>query len=193
MRTILGFLFIFVLLVILAIAVSGPSITFAPGPHNKDLSETNSTQTTMRISSSFFENNQMIPVKYTCDGDNINPPLSISDVPDDAKTLALIVDDPDAPIGLWVHWIVWNITPDTREIAENFVPKGATEGMTDFGKPGYGGPCPPDSEHRYFFKVFALDTELNLDPKADKEALEEAMVGHVLDRAELVGLYKRKQ
>ncbi len=145
----------------------------------------------MEIKSSAFKHNEMIPEKYTCDGENINPPLSFSDIPNGTKTLALIVDDPDAPNGLFVHWTLWNISPVTKEIQEHSVPKGAVEGVTGFGKAGYGSPRPPDGEHRYFFKLYALDMELNLSPDADKETLEEAMVGHVLDKTELVGLYAR--
>lgn len=145
----------------------------------------------MKIESSAFTNNTAIPKKYTCDGKNVNPPLSVSAVPKGTKSLAIIVDDPDAPVGLWVHWTVWNISLSTKSISENSVPKGGVEGVTSFGRPGYGGPCPPDGEHRYFFKLYALDTELNLSPEADKEMLEEAMVGHILDKAEFVGRYER--
>ncbi|OHA00167.1 MAG: kinase inhibitor [Candidatus Sungbacteria bacterium RIFCSPHIGHO2_02_FULL_47_11] len=150
----------------------------------------------MRLESSAFKHSESIPKKFTCDlpaqaGGNVNPPLSFSQVPAETKSLALIVDDPDAPVGLWVHWILWNIPPDTKSIKEHSVPKGAMEGTTSAGKPGYRGPCPPDGEHRYFFKLYALDVELGLPPTADKDALEEAMVGHVLDKAELIGLYAR--
>ncbi len=145
----------------------------------------------MKIISSAFAHNQSIPPKYTCDGENINPPFVLSEVPKDAKTLVFIVDDPDAPVGLWVHWTLWNISPDSREISENSKPKGAVEGVTSFGSSGYGGPCPPDGEHRYFFKIYALDTGLDLPENTCKEELEEAMMGHVLDKAELVGLYSR--
>ena len=145
----------------------------------------------MRLESSAFKHSESIPKKYTCDGENINPELLIRDVPDGTKSLALIVDDLDAPVGLWVHWVVWNISPETKIIKEHSVPKGAMEGATSAGKPGYRGPCPPDGEHRYFFKLYALDTEINLPPDADKDSLEEEMVGHVLDKAELIGLYSR--
>lgn len=146
----------------------------------------------MKIKSSAFAHNGRIPSKYTCDGENKNPPLFISQIPKGAKSLALIMDDPDAPMGLWSHWILWNISADTEEIKESSVPQGAVEGMTNFGKPGYGGPCPPDGEHRYFFKVYALDTELNLSPNIGKEELEEMLVGHVLDKSELIGFYSRQ-
>jgi len=147
----------------------------------------------MKLTSSAFQHNGSIPPKYTCDGDDVNPPLLISEVPKGAKSLLLIADDPDAPVGLWVHWTMWNISPDTEKIIENFPkpPQGAVEGLTSFGRFGYGGPCPPDGEHRYFFKLYALDTELILSPDADKVMLEEEMVGHVLEKAELVGKYVR--
>jgi Raf kinase inhibitor-like YbhB/YbcL family protein len=113
------------------------------------------------------------------------------DVPSTARSLVIIVDDPDAPAGTWVHWTVWNIAPDTRSIPENAVPVGAVEGITSFGAQGWGGPCPPAGTHRYFFKLFALDTVLKLDASADKAVLEKAMGGHVLAKAERLGLYQR--
>ena len=106
--------------------------------------------------------------------------------------MVLIMDDPDATHGLWVHWVLWNISPDTKEIPENSVPAGAAEGMTSFGKPGYGGPCPPSGTHRYFFKLCALNKKLELSPSAGKVELEEVMAGQVLDQAELIGLYSRQ-
>ena len=145
----------------------------------------------MKLSSPVFENNQSIPAKYTCDGEDINPPLQISEVPEGTKSLVLFVDDPDAPMGTWDHWIVWNINPSVSFIEENSVPEGGVQGMNDFGKQPYGGPCPPSGTHRYFFKFYALDNELELDSSSKKEALERAMEGHILDKAELIGLYKR--
>lgn len=147
----------------------------------------------MVIASSVFENNGMIAPKYTCDGDNVNPPLDFSEIPDGAKTLVLIMDDPDAPGETWVHWLVWNISPNTVEIGENTVPEGAVAGVTSFGKAGYGGPCPPSGTHRYFFKLYALDIELDLPGDADKTELEEAMEGRVIEKAELLGLYSREK
>ena len=108
------------------------------------------TESDMKITSSAFQNNAKIPSKYTCDGENVNPPLQFLDVPNDAKSLVLIVDDPDAPSKTWVHWVVYNIGTKTSEVKGNSVPEGGIEGMTDFGKPGYGGPCPPSGVHRYF-------------------------------------------
>lgn len=148
-------------------------------------------ESNMKITSSAFENNGLVPKKYTCDGENINPPLEISDVPENAQSLVLIIDDPDAPMGTWTHWTVWSIDPKTTEITENNVPAGAVEGVTDFGRPGYGGPCPPSGTHRYFFKIYALDTRLNLTSGDDKRKLENAIQGHILTQAEIVGLYGR--
>jgi hypothetical protein len=144
----------------------------------------------MKITSSAFENQGQIPSKYTCDGEDINPPLKFENVPKQAQTLALIADDPDAPSGTWVHWTIWNIPVSADGIAEGAKPLGI-EGMTSFGSKGYGGPCPPSGSHRYFFKLYALDTELNLDTDADKEALESAMQGHIIEQAELMGNYSR--
>lgn len=145
----------------------------------------------MRLTSSAFENNQTIPAKYACGDDDINPPLAIADVPAEAKSLVLIVDDPDAPAGTWVHWVVWNIRPDSKKIEENSVPAEAEQGVTSFGKAGWGGPCPPDREHRYFFRLYALDTKLNLPPRANREQAEKAMKTHIVDKTELMGRYKR--
>lgn len=149
------------------------------------------SSSTMHLTSTTFEHNSIIPSKYTCDGDNISPALAWSGVPADAKSLALIVDDPDAPDGLWVHWLMWDISASETGIAENSIPKDAVQGINSGGKAEYAGPCPPDHEHRYFFKLYALDIELDLPTTTDKEELEEAMVGHVLDHAELVGSYDR--
>ena len=148
--------------------------------------------TNMQLTSPAFQNNEYIPQQYTCDGANANPPLNILDVPSAAKSLVLIVDDPDAPRGDWVHWTVWNINPTTASIGENSVPNGAIEGQTDFGKPGYGGPCPPSGTHRYHFKLYALDKELTLDNRAAKQDLLKAMSEHVLGQSTLMGLYKRQ-
>ncbi|MEJ2696168.1 MAG: YbhB/YbcL family Raf kinase inhibitor-like protein [Candidatus Sulfobium sp.] len=146
----------------------------------------------LRIESPAFEGNGQIPQKYTCDGDDVNPPLKIGGVPASAKSLALIVDDPDAPGKTWVHWVVWNMTPDTSEIKEDSVPKGAAQGMNDFRKNSYGGPCPPSGTHRYFFKLYALDTVLELGSHSTKADLESAMRGHTVGQTELIGLYRRQ-
>jgi Raf kinase inhibitor-like YbhB/YbcL family protein len=143
----------------------------------------------LSVKSPAFENNKPIPVKYTCDGANINPPLTIEGAPEETKTLVLIVDDPDAPAGTFNHWGVWNIPPTTRKIKENTVP--GTEGISSYRKHAYGGPCPPYGTHRYFFKVYALDTQLDLKSNSTKRDVEKAMKGHVLAEGELMGLYSR--
>lgn len=154
----------------------------------------------MNISSPAFTHNSSIPAQYTCDGANVSPPLAVSGAPQGTQSLVLIHDDPDAPMGTlrqgseqaWVHWLLWNIDPQTREIPEGGVPAGAVEGTTSFRKTGYGGPCPPSGTHRYFFKLYALDVMLDLPPTAHIEQLEAAMAGHVIAQAELIGLYTRK-
>ncbi len=143
----------------------------------------------LEITSEAFKANAFIPSVYTCDGKNINPPIHIDRIPDEAKSLALIVDDPDAPGGMWVHWVVWNI-PLTHEIAENKIP--GIEGMNDFRRNHYGGPCPPSGTHRYFFKIYALDTVLELSSQTNKVELEKAMGEHIVGFGEMVGLYKKK-
>ncbi|MFC1749782.1 YbhB/YbcL family Raf kinase inhibitor-like protein [Pseudomonadota bacterium] len=149
------------------------------------------TNQNMKLSSSAFENDSDIPSQYTCDGQDINPNLKVEDVPQDAVSLVLIVDDPDAPVGDWVHWTLWSIPADISEISENSVPHGATEGLTDFGRSGWGGPCPPSGTHRYYFKLFALDIDLILDHSAKKADILDAMKGHIVDQTELIGLYQR--
>lgn len=145
--------------------------------------------TSLQVTSTAFSTGGMIPSQYTCDGANVNPPLDIQGIPEQAKSLALIVDDPDAPSGTWVHWVVWNI-PVTEFIEENTVP--GKEGLNDFKKHHYGGPCPPSGTHRYFFKVYALDALLDLPDNTKKAGLEKAMEGHIVASGELMGVYKRK-
>ena len=155
------------------------------------LSKEASGMGTIQITSTAFQNNGNIPRQYTCDGKDINPPLMIANCPQGTKSIALICDDPDAPIGTWVHWVIWNIDPGVKEIKENTVPQGAVQGINDFRKHAYGGPCPPSGTHRYFFKVYALDTMLGISPNSTKADLEKAMKGHILGQGELIGLYKR--
>ncbi|MEK7582186.1 MAG: YbhB/YbcL family Raf kinase inhibitor-like protein [Patescibacteria group bacterium] len=145
----------------------------------------------MKLSGTAFEEGDNIPSKYTCDGENINPPLAISSVPKGAKSLTLIMNDPDSPSGTWLHWSIWNIAPDTQKIDEHSVPSGATEGKTSFGNIGYGGPCPGSGEHRYFFKIYALDTTFDLPITTDEEKLLRVMGGHILEQTELMGKYER--
>ena len=137
---------------------------------------------------SVFSDGERIPSKYTCDGIDVNPSLEFIDVPKNAKSLVLIVDDPDSPSGIFTHWILWNISPNTKSIKENSVPKGAREGMNDFGNIGYDGPCPHSGEHRYRFKLFALNIELDLSDNSKKSDVERAMKGHIIDKVILTGL-----
>lgn len=153
---------------------------------------------TMKISvtSIAFKEGEMIPRKYTCDGDEVSPPLAWSGIPADTKSIALIADDPDAPRGDWVHWLMINIPPDVKGLPENIVPKetlenGATQGKNDGGGFGYGSPCPPSGTHRYYFKIYALDTKLNIGSALTKKSLLKAMEGHILAEGRLMGRYKR--
>ncbi len=144
----------------------------------------------MKIESEAFANNGNIPKTYTCDGVNINPPLLISNVPEKAKSLAIIVDDPDAPNGTWNHFIIWNIDPKIQKIEEGKL-KAGTIGGNSRGHLGYDGPCPPDGEHHYVFKLYALDKILDLPSGANKKELILSMDGHILEEAELIGKYNR--
>ncbi len=165
-----------------------PSITIKSTPTtNKIINPT----TNMKLTSSSFNNNESIPAQYTCDGENINPPLTISDIPENTKSLTLILDDPDAPSGTWDHWIVFNIPSDTRDIAQGQEPPGI-HGIDTARNTNYKGPCPPDREHRYFFKLYALDTQLDLPAGVSKKQVETAMNGHILSQTELIGRYQRQ-
>jgi hypothetical protein len=144
----------------------------------------------MKLASPSFTDGGPIPSKFTCDGEDVSPALEIADVPEQAKTLALIVDDPDAPGKTWLHWLVYDMTRRAH-IPEGGVP--GRQGMNDFGKKDYGGPCPPSGQHRYFFRLHALDTELSLQEGASRADVEEAMADHVVAKAELVGLYERSK
>jgi Raf kinase inhibitor-like YbhB/YbcL family protein len=144
----------------------------------------------MQVKSPAFENGGTIPARFTCDGSDISPPLEISDLPAATATLTLVMDDPDAPGGTFDHWLVWNIPPSTARVAEGVEPDGVA-GRTDFGRLGYGGPCPPGGTHRYVFTVYALDMILDLPEGASKSDLEVAMGGHILARAQLTGRYAR--
>jgi hypothetical protein len=152
----------------------------------------------MRIRSTAFANNAEIPADYTCEGRDRSPPLTFADVPAAAKSLALIVDDPDAPDPAapkmtWVHWVVYDIPPSTAGLPEGgALPPGARDGLNDWARIGYGGPCPPVGRHRYFFKLYALDTTLSFAHPPTKPQLEQAMKGHVLGHAELVGTFARR-
>ena len=154
---------------------------------------------TLKVTSSAFQQGGSIPSQYTCEGKDISPPLAWAGLPNNAKSVAMIVDDPDAPDPakpqrVYVHWVVYNIPPQTTSLAENAsktqMPAGAEQGKNDWGKPEYGGPCPPIGRHRYFFKLYALDTTLNLS-SAKKADVENAMKGHILAQAELMGTYQK--
>lgn len=145
----------------------------------------------MTISSAAFDDNEEIPTRFGRSFDDINPPLSFTEIPLDTVSLALIVDDPDAPGGTFTHWVVYNITPEEMDIGEGKTPKGAVRGVNDYGKFGYGGPMPPSGTHRYKFKLYALDRLIDVE-EATSEDLEEAMEGHILAKAELTGLFSAK-
>lgn len=151
----------------------------------------------MKITSPAFAHNTSMPSTYTCDGENVNPPLSFSDVPDNTISLVLLMDDPDVPKnlkpdGMWDHWVIYNIDPTVMKITENSMPPGSV-GLNTEGKNAFTGACPPDRQHRYFFKLYALDTRLDLSDsnKVTKQMVIDAMQGHVIDQAELIGLYER--
>ncbi len=144
----------------------------------------------MKITS-VFENNQKIPEKYTCDGFDFNPQIKIEGIPEKATSLALILDDPDSPSGVFTHWLVWNIPPQTTVIPEHSLPQGATQGLNDFGRSSYGGPCPHSGNHRYRFQIYALDTQVALPKTAKKGDLQLAITGHILDQDILTGTYSR--
>jgi Raf kinase inhibitor-like YbhB/YbcL family protein len=143
----------------------------------------------LTVKSPAFQPNSQIPKKYSCDGEDTNPPITIEGIPKESKSLALVVDDPDAPGGTFDHWVVWNIPPSTTKIAERSVP--GAEGLNSARQKRFMGPCPPSGTHRYFFKVYALDVELGLGAKSTKRDLEKAMQNHILAKGELIGLYHR--
>lgn len=143
----------------------------------------------MKIESPAFASNTIIPEKYTCEGEDNNPPLTITDVPGDAKSLALIMHDPDSPTGDWVHWTIWNLDPKTTSIPESLLPPEASQGVTSFKSIGYGGACPHDGTHRYVFDLYALDKQLDLGAGATREQLLQVIDGHVIETAQLVGIF----
>lgn len=160
--------------------------------------ETGGKAMNMKLTSSAFASGQPIPVKYTGQGKDVSPPLEWSGAPAGTKSFAIISDDPDAPVGTWVHWVIYNIPANVTKLDENVpakesLPDGTKQGVNDFGRIGYGGPMPPPGKaHRYFFKIYALDTTLNLKPRATKQDLLKAMEGHILAQGELMGTYQRK-
>lgn len=152
----------------------------------------------IKITSGAFEDGGIIPSKYTCDGEDISPPLHWEAVPDGTVSIAVISDDPDAPMGTWVHWVLFNLPPDTKELKENFpddetLADGTRQGITDFGATGYGGPCPPSGTHRYFFKIYALDKKIDVAAIVDKAKLLQEMEGHIIGQGQLMGKYQRQK
>jgi Raf kinase inhibitor-like YbhB/YbcL family protein len=189
-----GFVFAFAMLAFIACSnrpqqAALPQATPAPA-NQQPKSET-------KLTSTAFKEGEAIPRGYTCDGANVSPPLEWTGVPKSAKTIAVIVDDPDAPAGTWVHWVLYNLPAAGLGLIEN-TPQtetlngGGVQGKNDFGKIGYGGPCPPSGTHRYYFKFYALDSELALKPGATKADVEKAMEGHVVGQAQLMGTYRRE-
>jgi Raf kinase inhibitor-like YbhB/YbcL family protein len=167
-----------------------------PAPANVAAQPAQQQQTGMKVESAAFKEGQPIPRHYTCDGINISPPLEWSGVPKSTKTIAIVADDPDAPAGTWVHWVLYNLPAENIGLVENVpanenLKAGGFQGKNDFGKLGYGGPCPPSGIHRYFFKVYALDTDLPLKAGATKADVEKAMEGHIVTQAQLKGTYQR--
>ena len=160
---------------------SGGSPEICKGDENMDIQN-------IKVFSSAFESNDTIPRKYTCNAENINPPLEFRGIPEKAESLVLIIDDPDAPMKVFTHWIVWNIVPIAK-IDEDSIP--GVEGINDFWKIGYGGPCPPSGTHRYFFRVYALDKQLGLKAGKSRKELESEMTGHIIAEGELMGKYSK--
>jgi Raf kinase inhibitor-like YbhB/YbcL family protein len=164
-------------------------------PNSQSTPPAQSATPAIKLTSSVFSEGQKIPRQFTCDGINVSPPLEWTGVPKSAKTLAIVADDPDAPAGTWVHWVIYNVPADTMGMVENVpateeVAGGGVQGKNDFEKIGYGGPCPPSGTHRYFFKIYALDSELPLKAGATKSEVEKASEGHILARAQLMGTYR---
>ncbi|MBJ6799820.1 YbhB/YbcL family Raf kinase inhibitor-like protein [Geomonas propionica] len=143
----------------------------------------------LKLVSSAFKQAGQIPSLYSCDGSDTSPPLAIDGIPKDAKSLALVMDDPDAPGGTWVHWVLWNIAPSTSQITQGTVPRGAQQGVNSWRRKSYGGPCPPSGQHRYYFRLYALSERLNLPSNSTRKELDLAMRGKVLAQAELLGVY----
>jgi len=181
------------------ISVMMPILLFCSCKESKqaDLGAEGGTKMEIKITSSAFTEGGLLPAKYTCDGTDVSPPLQWDAVPQGTKSIALICDDPDAPMGTWVHWVLFNLPAEAKELTENIPPEktlanGARQGTNDFRKIGYGGPCPPSGTHRYFFKIYALDAKVNLEAGANKRQLLKAMEGHILAQGQLIGKYKRR-
>lgn len=187
---------IWAIVIVLIVILSFVKIAHSPKTDDEDFKNNLEKNMALQISSPQFEDGGNIPSKYTCDGDNTNPEFNMNGVPEGAISLALIMDDPDVPTnlredGMWDHWIVFNIPPQTTKVDENSEPEGV-HGSGTAGNANYRGPCPPDREHRYFFKLYALDTMLDLPEGVSKKEVEDAMKGHIIEQAELVGKYNKK-
>jgi len=184
-------------LLLLMLVVAGCATR--PNVSAQNSASTSTPQTTggsIKLTSTAFKEGESIPRQYTCDGVNVSPSLEWSGVPKSAKTLVIIADDPDAPAGTWVHWVLYNLPADNIGMVENLpatdeLRAGGFQGKNDFGKIGYGGPCPPSGTHRYFFKIYALDSELPLKAGATKAEVEKAMEGHVVAQGQLMGTYRK--
>ena len=183
-----------VLLMMFAVACTKPPAATTPNPPTAQTPP--GATAAIKLTSSAFADSQPIPRQHTCSGINISPPLEWTGIPKSAKTIAIVADDADAPGGTWVHWVIYNLPADTIGMVENLpttedLKGGGFQGKNDFEKIGYGGPCPPSGTHRYFFKLYAIDTELPLKAGATKAELEKAMAGHVLAQGQLIGTYSR--
>jgi len=178
--------------VIIAVIVVLAIIIFSFVALNGDDEITQQDSTTiLTLSSPAFQNNQPIPQKYTCDGEDISPPLTIENVPEGTQSLVLIMDDPDAPSGTWVHWIVFNIDPETTSIAEDSVPRDALQSSNSWRLTGYGGPCPPSGTHRYMFKLYALDFKIRVTKGNQVIDVEQEIQGHIIEQTTLIGTYSK--
>jgi Raf kinase inhibitor-like YbhB/YbcL family protein len=187
-----------VTILLIALVISSSALSACgPSPTPMPLQEEGGQTVAFELKSSAFAFGETIPVKYTCDGEDISPPLAWGNPPRGTQSFALITDDPDAPVGTWDHWVLYNLPADARSLPEA-VPSdaelndGSQNGQNSWRRLGYGGPCPPGGTHRYFFRLYALDTTLDLESGADKKRLLEAMEGHVLAQAELMGVYSRE-
>ena len=193
-------MFLFAAVLLTGAACGNGQRTIAPPPTPQASTNTAGSQqkSEMKLTSTAFKEGEAIPRGYTCDGADVSPPLEWTGVPKTAKTIAIIADDPDAPAGTWVHWVLYNLPADGLGLIENTpqietLKGGGAQGKNDFGKIGYGGPCPPSGTHRYFFKFYALDSELTLKPGATRAEVEQAMEGHTIGRAQLMGTYSRQR
>jgi Raf kinase inhibitor-like YbhB/YbcL family protein len=192
----LAFLCLAGLVLVISGCQSGSTPTSAP-PVARQEGEMGEQKMAFKLTSTAFIHEASIPSKYTCDGNDVSPPLEWSDPPTDAQSFAIIMDDPDAPVGTWIHWVLYDLPAETRMLPEAVssdaeLPNGSRHGKNSWRRTDYGGPCPPSGVHRYFFKLYALDVGLDLDAGATKEELLQAMEGHVLAQTELMGTYTRE-